>query len=779
MADEMVLQTQQWLNQTYGNNSSFNYQVNEDGMTGNQTVQGLIRALQIELSSGVDGVFGQGTSSAFKSMFPNGLSESTYSDTPVVQRITKILQGGFYCKGINPYAFNGVFNSSTTDAVIELKTDAGLTNANGTVDDIFFKALLNTDGYVLDNYGDEKIRDVQQRLNRKYYNIIGLIPTNGIYSRPTHIGIVKALQYEVGASVDGYFGPGTQQLCPVLQMNGNNNTNLVYILQYILYCSGFNPNGFDGAFGNGVKKAVTNFQSFVKLAADGICGKQTWASLMSSAGDTTRKVTACDTRFEITDNRAKLLVKNGYQIVGRYIVGGDFKELRANEPEVIFNNGLKFFPIYQANGTSEDNYSISTGMEDAHRANIAVKKHKIPKGSTVYFAVDFDCLDYQITRSIIPYFIAVRTYFDPNYEVGIYATRNACQRVCDSAAGVTSCFVSDMSTGYSGNLGYFLPNNWNYDQIANITLNDSEYGSLEIDKVVYNGIIPAISQLESENIADGVLTAYTNLLNVYNIALEYTNRNYKKSNLLALQYIRRHRYGDRDNLGIGTDVSNLKWDIVAGVIDEEFCNLVDTKLSNLNFEFSDSPMNLGISHDFPHLAATLNALLHPLGADELKGLDGIIDAYAGWAGDTVSFATAINNAVNNGITDYEQWATDTICRNNQPATNFDVQDYIDDIDAYNLYHMINTEGYHIPEAFYRYYILKSKETNKCDFEQRAVNFINYMTLSNFSHLCEMLISNESPMKELKLALTKADQKYINAAMNAFKEFILNEYENGR
>ena len=218
MADTYVLAVQQWLNQTYGNNSSFNYHVNEDGQTGNQTVQGLIRALQIELSSGVDGAFGPGTSSAFKSMFPNGLSESTYSDTPGIQRITKILQGGFYCKGIDPYAFDGVFGSSTSDAVIKLKTDAGLINANGTVDAIFFQALLNTDGYTLASGGDANIRDVQQRLNRKYYNTIGLIPTNGVYSRPTHMGIVKALQYEVGASIDGYFGLETQRLCPVLQM---------------------------------------------------------------------------------------------------------------------------------------------------------------------------------------------------------------------------------------------------------------------------------------------------------------------------------------------------------------------------------------------------------------------------------------------------------------------------------------------------------------------------------------------------------------------------------
>lgn len=787
MADIYVLAVQQWLNQTYGNNANFNYTVTEDGQTGNQTVQGLIRALQIELSASVDGSFGPGTSSAFKTMFPNGLSESTYSETPTIQRITKILQGGFYCKGINPYAFDGVFNTSTTNAVKQLQTDAGLTNANGIVDAILFQALLNTDGFTLANGGDANIRDVQQRLNRKYYNTIGLIPTNGIYGRPTHMGIVKALQYEVGATIDGYFGIGTQNLCPVLQMYGNNNTNLVYILQYILYCSGFNPNGFDGAFGNGVKNAVTNFQNFVKLTADGICGQQTWASLMSSAGDTTRTVTACDTRFEITDNRAKLLVKNGYQIVGRYIVGGDFKELRENEPEVIFNNGLKFFPIFQENGTSEENYSYAKGKESALKANLAVLKHKLPKNCTVYFAVDFDCLDYQITNSIIPYFQALSENFNSNYKMGIYGTRNTCQRVCNSISRVTSSFVSDMSTGYSGNLGYFLPNNWNYDQIANITLHDEKYGELEIDKVVYNGIIPAVSQLDTEEVKDDVIKVFNNLLKLYNIALNYTNNDKTKSNLLVLQYLRKDSYGDKKVFGsgnpAGTIAANIEWETIAGTIDKEFCLVVelayDKGMLDLDFSFDDSPTNPSVPHEITHWAATLNALLYRTSSEDWESLDDVMDQYAGWAGDTISFAENIKEMADSegNNYDYEGWAIKSICTSD--AKNFDATDYIDDIDAYNIYSIMTSQGYNLVEAFYTYYIVKSYGNDKCQCEQRATNFIENMGYSKFDNYCEVLISDGPGIEILKRLLANVDQKYIEAAMNAFELFIANERKDGR
>lgn len=45
MVDEMVLQTQQWLNRNYGNDARFN-RVAENGQTGWPTIYALTRALQ-------------------------------------------------------------------------------------------------------------------------------------------------------------------------------------------------------------------------------------------------------------------------------------------------------------------------------------------------------------------------------------------------------------------------------------------------------------------------------------------------------------------------------------------------------------------------------------------------------------------------------------------------------------------------------------------------------------------------------------------------------------
>ena len=70
MADAMVLATQKWLNEKYGNDSRFN-KVAEDGITGWGTIYGLRRALQIEekLPS-----------------LSNNFGQSTYAKCPTVKK---------------------------------------------------------------------------------------------------------------------------------------------------------------------------------------------------------------------------------------------------------------------------------------------------------------------------------------------------------------------------------------------------------------------------------------------------------------------------------------------------------------------------------------------------------------------------------------------------------------------------------------------------------------------------------------------------------------------
>ncbi len=66
------------------------------------------------------------------------------------------------------------------------------------------------------------------------------------------------------------------------------------------------------------------------------------------------------------------------------------------------------------------------------------------------------------------------------YSIGIYGARNTCTLV--RKAGLSSSsFVSDLSTGYSGNLGFPLPEDWAFDQVKEYRLYYSG-GDFGIDK---------------------------------------------------------------------------------------------------------------------------------------------------------------------------------------------------------------------------------------------------------------------------------------------------------
>ncbi|OVE65813.1 hypothetical protein CCS79_20865 [Clostridium diolis] len=507
--DQMVLKTQQWLNGIYKDNSNYKI-IPEDGATGWTTITALTTALQIELGiSTPNGSFGPATRSAFENLSIDSQPQNDWSESAIISYQHKIfiLQGALFCKGYNPGGFTGTFGTNTEAAIKQLQTDAGLSNANGVVDSILMKALLSMDAFQMLTYGeykdkcDQKIRTIQQYLNKNYisntsFSIdIGLVPCNGIYDRSTNKALIYALQIEEGISTpNGVFGPSTKSKCPVLSL-GSTKTKFIYLLQFALYCNGkeFDPNGFDGGYGNGVKNAVTKFQSFCGLNADGIAGSQTFASLLVSTGDNTRKGTACDCSTTITDAIAATLKSNKYEVVGRYLTG-KFR-MTSSELKIIFDNGLRVIPIFEVGGYKLSYFSYDQGVSDADSAIFAAAQLGFTKDTIIYFAVDFDALDSDVTSNVLPYFKAISEKFtnaNSIYKIGIYAPRNVCSRV-QNAGYSCSSFVCDMSTGFSGNLGYSLPKDWAFDQISTVTLHGN--ADIEIDNNISSGMNPGVNSV--------------------------------------------------------------------------------------------------------------------------------------------------------------------------------------------------------------------------------------------------------------------------------------------
>ncbi|MCY7938329.1 glycoside hydrolase domain-containing protein [Bacillus inaquosorum] len=495
--DEMVLITQQWLNETYSGKHGYN-PVEESGKTGWDTIYGLTRALQIELgiSEPADN-FGPTTQRLFKP-----LKRQAPDSEP--SNMNFILQGALWCKGFNPGGFTGVFYEKTENAVKEFQKAAGLTTQDGIVTTLIMKALLDMSAFKLVSGGDSRIRQIQQNLNRDYNDYIGLMPCDGLYARDTNKALIYALQKEEGMSTsvaNGFFGNGTTSLCPTLTP-GDSRTGFVLIVQYALYCNGksFDPGEFDGKYGVGVVSAVKAFQEFMCLPQTGYADMPTIKALLSSSGDTTRTASACDTATIITAEKAQTLRNNGYKTVGRYLTGNvrtsnglTSKALTSEELSVIVDAGLKVFPIYQDGGYESSYFVKDQGTRDAYSAASAARRLGFPSGTTIYFAVDFDAYDYEVTDKIIPYFQEIKSAFTkmqtfstaPKYEIGVYGPRNICIRT--SEAGLTKySFVANMSTGFSGNLGYPMPNNWAFDQFYEGTIGSGS-GSIGIDKDGFSG----------------------------------------------------------------------------------------------------------------------------------------------------------------------------------------------------------------------------------------------------------------------------------------------------
>lgn len=176
-------------------------------------------------------------------------------------------------------------------------------------------------------------------------------------------------------------------------------------MQFALYANGFGDGNFDGIFDNDTKQDVRAFQEHHAIEITGKADKTTWLSLFISCGDKTRSAKAADCATILTKPKAEALYANGYRYIGRYLTGtyggGIDKALSRTEAQIILDAGLHFFPIYQDGGSNVVNFTSQTGTEDAKKAIKAAKNLGLPRDTVIYFAVDFDCMDYQVTSNII------------------------------------------------------------------------------------------------------------------------------------------------------------------------------------------------------------------------------------------------------------------------------------------------------------------------------------------------------------------------------------------
>lgn len=631
MADQQVLNAQKYLNNMYGHHSSWVH-LDENGNTGTLMIEGLIRAFQIQNNvPNVTGYLGPYTIQVMKNLAEISIMDPNSTPNPNVC----LIQCALFCKGYNAGGITGIYYTTGVNAVKEMQEDANI-GVTGIINWKVWTGLFSMYWFKLVSGGNITIQSIQRQLNGDWSNVIGVQACDGVMSRNTALSLLGALQAAEGIVdwIDDLsvlnFGPATTEAFPTLSQ-GVNGDNIKFnkIAQYGLYFNGIDQIRFDGIFDANMATNVSLFQDKYGLTGmisdqSGVVGVSTMKSLLTSKGDTDRLALGCDCSTVLNATQAKDLYDSGYRYIGRYLtgtVGSGLEErtkaLTVTEINNIKTAGLSVFPIYQDGGYYADYFGKT--MQGGSDAITAIKKAErlgFLNGTIIYFAVDFDCLDYQTDDLIIPYFQQISLIFNTsslnkkNYKVGIYAPRYVCTRVCEEGYADYS-FVSDMSTGFSGNLGYPIPDNWAFDQFYEYLFSSSP--SFDLDKVAVSGLDGGCKNFEAREEFDNEALLYEARVNYLTKCLQSTTFINK---IPSLEF---NFSGGEYNLGV---VSEAGITIAAKM-----------KLASTIVNHSDSPGTLIIGFENGQLnssfQAELTSILSSVQGEELKEyIEEMIDGIA-------------------------------------------------------------------------------------------------------------------------------------------------------
>lgn len=131
------------------------------------------------------------------------------------------------------------------------------------------------------------------------------------------------------------------------------------------------------------------------------------------------------------------IASEGIDTIIRYYCGdpkGAWKVLRTSEARHVIDAGLKLCIVYEASAKASY-FSYASGKLDGEFAcRYGSRIIGQPKGSMIYFAVDFDADDETIKSRIIPYFHGVREEVaaaGSPYRIGVYGSGLTCGTLLD------------------------------------------------------------------------------------------------------------------------------------------------------------------------------------------------------------------------------------------------------------------------------------------------------------------------------------------------------------
>jgi hypothetical protein len=173
--------------------------------------------------------------------------------------------------------------------------------------------------------------------------------------------------------------------------------------------------------------------------------------------------------FDTTDNcgpKAAQIKGAGYDFVARYLSRSTWKLISSAEAQQLKAAGLAIVLVYEDGPTSADYFSSARGQVDGARAAQQARALSAPDGTAIYFAVDYDASNDDLSGVINQYFQGVNSALssfsasgNPRYQVGVYGSGATC--IAITGAGLAAFGWLAQATGWSGHGAY---TNWSISQ---------------------------------------------------------------------------------------------------------------------------------------------------------------------------------------------------------------------------------------------------------------------------------------------------------------------------
>lgn len=160
--------------------------------------------------------------------------------------------------------------------------------------------------------------------------------------------------------------------------------------------------------------------------------------------------------------------RNGIAAVGRYYTRPRTaaKILTAPEAAALSAAGIDIWAVYQIYQNEASYFSRAKGQAAGKDAlDYAQNVIGQPKGSGIYFAVDFDASQAEFELAVKPYFQAVKEEFaaaGTPYRIGAYGSGLVCEGLLDE--GLVQLTWVSQSKGFRGTRAFLASGKWNLNQ---------------------------------------------------------------------------------------------------------------------------------------------------------------------------------------------------------------------------------------------------------------------------------------------------------------------------